>query len=95
VPETQVEEVSVIEEEEDEDEVVEFVAKPRQGSILPASATRKPSFEVCPGWCHCDVDNSVRSRTIGSKSYKLRQKRILHCTRNEPKNDLKVHPLAR
>ena len=50
VPETQVEEeVSVIEEvEEEEEEEVEFVAKPRQGSIVPASVTKKPSFEVCP-----------------------------------------------
>src|SRR5271154_3507079 len=45
VPETQVEEVSVVTEEEEE--VVEFVTGPRQGSILPASVARKPSFEVC------------------------------------------------
>ena len=45
VPETQVEEVSVVAEEEEEE--VEFVAGPRQGSILPASVARKPSFEVC------------------------------------------------
>jgi hypothetical protein len=48
VPETQQMEVSVVQ-EEDEDEQVEFVAKPaRQGSILPASITKKASFEVFP-----------------------------------------------
>lgn len=92
VPETQVEEeVTVIEEvEEEEDEQVEFVAKPRHGSIVPASVTKKPSFEVCPPGRQ-RINVSVRSRTIASRSYRLRQKRILHYTRNVPKNDLKVY----
>ena len=45
VPETQVEEISVVEEVEEEDEV-EIVARPRQGSILAGSVARKPSLEV-------------------------------------------------
>ena len=45
VPETQLEEFSVIEEEEVEKP--EIVARPRQGSILPASVAKKSSFEVC------------------------------------------------
>lgn len=43
VPETQVE-VSIVEEEEEVDEI-EMAARPRQGSVLPASTTRK-SHEV-------------------------------------------------
>ena len=40
------EEISVVEEVEEEDEV-EIVARPRQGSILAGSVARKPSLEVC------------------------------------------------
>lgn len=45
VPETQVDEISVVEEEEEVDDI-ELAPRPRQGSILPQAVTNKVS-EVC------------------------------------------------
>lgn len=45
VPETQVDEISIVEEEDEVDDI-ELAPRPRQGSILPQSVTRKVS-EVC------------------------------------------------
>jgi hypothetical protein len=47
VPETQQVDMSVVQEEEEQIEEVEFTSKPRQGGgVLPPSLTKKASFEV-------------------------------------------------
>jgi hypothetical protein len=43
VPETQVDDISVVEEDEDEIDEIELAPRPRQGSILPQSVTKKLS----------------------------------------------------
>jgi hypothetical protein len=43
VPETQVDDISVVEEDEEEVDDIELAPRPRQGSILPQSVTKKPS----------------------------------------------------
>jgi hypothetical protein len=79
VPETQVEEVSVVVEEEEEEEV-EFVAGPRQGSILPSSVARKPSFEVCHQesvvliLASCEEQSSQRITDSSRKEFRLIQR---------------------
>ena len=70
------EEVSVVVEEEEEE--VEFVAGPRQGSILPPSVARKPSFEVCRPWkvgvlilASCEEQSSQGITDSSRKEFRL------------------------
>jgi len=82
-------EVSVVVEEDEEEDEVELAPRSRQGSILGSALTKKTSFEVFPSRGR-GFDVSDPSSRIELRSYKRKRKGISLCTKNGRKNDSKV-----